>query len=420
MSIPQLMPYVQKAVQDDPGIVAKAMKEQFDKLLLQPLLSVKQSGLPIQTVVIVIDALDECEGDNDIRLILQILPRLQTSHSLRLRVFLTSRPELPIRLGFSKLTNHDYQDMILHEIPREVIKHDISLFLNHRLSEIRTERLLPINWPGDIKLQRLVEMSIPLFIFAATICRIFEDPYWDPEGSLTEVLAQRNVESKLDGTYLPVLNRLLNKQSEKQTKQLVQEFHLVVSSIVMLESPLSVMSLSRLLGVPERLIRLRLNPLQSVLSVPDHETLPVRLLHLSFRDFLLHPETREKTPFWVDKEDVHYRLTMQCLRMCQNLRKNICGLPSDGTQRSGIHRQTIDRCLPPELQYACRYWAYHLVQCTDLNDIIHNAYVFVQKNFLHWMEAMSLLGHMSEVVGILNLLQTAILVSSLESRINSH
>jgi hypothetical protein len=393
------------------------MKEQFDKLILQPLLSLRPSDLPIQTVVIVIDALDECEVDNDIRLIIQLLPQLRNSRALRLRVFLTSRPELPIRLGFSKIASHDHKDLILHEVPEKVIDHDISLFLNHRISVIRRERLLPIDWPGDNKLRYLVILSVPLFIFAATICRIFEDPYWDPDHSLTEILANQNDGSTLDGTYLPVLNRLLNGQNEKQEKQLVQEFQQVVGAIVILESPLSVISFSRLMGLSERLVRLRLNPLHSVLSVPDDESLPVRLFHLSFRDFLLDPETRKKTPFWVNEKQLQHELTIRCLIICRNLRNNICGLRSHGIKRMEIDRQVINHCLSPELQYACRYWAHHLVQCaelnTDVNVVMHYALLFLQEHFLHWVEAMSLLGLISEVVGIIDLLHTTVPVSSL-------
>jgi hypothetical protein len=118
------------------------------------------------------------------------------------------------------------------------------------------------------------------------IYRIFEDPQWDPMYSLHKILEHRKDGSSLDGTYLPVLNRLLNRQGEKQKRQLIQEYKQVVGAIVLLESPLSVISLSKLIGVPEKVVRLRLNQLHSVLSVPDDDTLPVRLFHLSFRDFL--------------------------------------------------------------------------------------------------------------------------------------
>jgi hypothetical protein len=224
ISIPQLLPNIQQAVQNDPGIAMKAMKQQFDDLLLQPLRSLKPSDLPIRTVVIVIDALDECEKDDDIRLILQFLPQLQTLRSIRVRIFLTSRPELPIRLGFSKIATCDHTDLVLHEIPERVIEHDISLFLKQRLSEIRTDRSLPVGWPGDTAIKSLVKISVPLFIFAATVCRIFGDPHWDPVDSLAEILAHRNDGSQFDRTYLPTLDRLLQGQSKKQKNSWFENF----------------------------------------------------------------------------------------------------------------------------------------------------------------------------------------------------
>lgn len=419
ISIPQITPVLQATVRDNPGIITKGMREQFEKLLLQPLQSLELLKIPIHTRVIVIDALDECEGDDDIRLILQLLPQLQNLTAMRLRVLLTSRPDLPIRLGFLRIADNDHRDFFLHDIPLEVIKHDISLFFDCRLREIRTERFLPTDWPGDESLQQLVALSVPLFIFAATICRVFEEPDWHPIDSLAMILSRQNDQSKLDGTYLPVLDRLLSRQQEKYKEKFISEFRQVIGAIMILESPLSVISLSKLLDLPKRLIHLRLDPLHSVLRVPIKETVPVRLFHLSFRDFLLDPETRTKTPFWVDREAMHHKLTIQCLRTCQNLRKNICGLASDGTQRAEIGRQTIDDCLPPELQYSCRYWVHHITQCMEQNGVMDDALLFLQNHFLHWVEAMSLLGFVSEVVGMLNLLQKTILVSYVNSHIRS-
>ncbi|CEO59702.1 hypothetical protein PMG11_04369 [Penicillium brasilianum] len=97
---------VQKALDHDPEIATKSLKEQFEQLLLQPLLNLNQLGRHPQTAVIVIDALDECDHDQDIRTIIRLLPILQRAKVIRLRIFLTSRPELPINLGFSDIADH--------------------------------------------------------------------------------------------------------------------------------------------------------------------------------------------------------------------------------------------------------------------------------------------------------------------------
>ena len=410
LNLPHLIPFVQKALDDDPDVVGKSLKEQFEKLLLQPLLSLESSHLPTSTLVIVIDALDECERDEDIRIILQLLPQLGILDTIRLRIFLTSRPEWPILQEFSRATS-DWQDIFaLHEIDKSAIEHDISLFLRHRLSVIRADRSLPAGWPGAKNIRSLVNLSSPLFIFAATACRILEDPQWDPTDSLAEIFAHRNDASQFDGTYLPVLNRLLKGQSKKQERKLIQDYQELLGAIVVLESPLSAVSLSQLLGVAEGQTERRLSSLRSVSNIPEDSAKPVRLFHLSFRDFLLDQETRCRTIFRVDEKETHQRLFMRCLYVCGSLRKNICGIKYN-TKRSEIDRQIINNYISPELQYSCRYWAHHLTESKVTIGEMNESLLFLEKHFLHWVEAMSLLELVSEVVGIVNLLQSALQVS---------
>lgn len=54
---------------------------------------------------------------------------------MRARAFVTSRPDLPIRLGFNDIKGK-YQDLALHEIPKPIIEHDILVFLDYQLAKI--------------------------------------------------------------------------------------------------------------------------------------------------------------------------------------------------------------------------------------------------------------------------------------------
>ncbi|KAF4545816.1 Vegetative incompatibility protein HET-E-1 [Lasiodiplodia theobromae] len=165
-NIPILAAPIRKAIETDPELPQKALKEQFEHLLIRPLESFKGDPINPKRIVLVIDALDECERDDDVRVIIRLLSQARTLHSVRLRTFVTSRPELPIRLGFSNIEGQ-YQDLVLHKIPKPVIEHDIAAFLEHKLKEIRDEcnRLstgnpqLPSNWPGIEAIQTL---TIPL------------------------------------------------------------------------------------------------------------------------------------------------------------------------------------------------------------------------------------------------------------------
>ncbi|KAJ5490246.1 hypothetical protein N7453_011071 [Penicillium expansum] len=61
-----------------------------------------------------------------------------------------------------------------------------------------------------------------------------------------------------------------------------------------------------------------------------------------------------------------------------------------------------------EIQYSCRYWIYHLERSQVLSSEIEDLYLFLQKHFLHWVEAMSLFGLVSKVVGMLDLLHMVV------------
>ncbi|RJE26741.1 NACHT domain protein, partial [Aspergillus sclerotialis] len=375
----ELRPGVQKALDNDPDISSKSLREQFEKLLFQPLLSLDQLGPQNQTAVMVIDALDECEHDQDVRNIIRLLPLLQKAKSVRLRIFLTSRPELPISLGFSEVGDHKYQDLALHEIPEE-------------------------DWPGEGVIQELVRITVPLFISAATICRYIENLKWEPKLRLRELLKdQAKYVSKMDKIYLPILTRLLDDQEsdKSEQQQLLQEFQSIVGVIILLAVPLSINTLSLFLGIEADQISNRLDLFRSVLSIPGDRDQPIRILHLSFRDFLV----QSRTEFYVDDLSKHKDIAKSCLRTMQNhLRKDICGLSSPGARRADVDPQGIHQYLPPELQYSCRYWIHHLKQSQAVCPEIDNVRLFLQKHFLHWVEAMSLLGLISEVVGMLDVL----------------
>ncbi|KAM0255135.1 hypothetical protein ACHAQJ_006058 [Trichoderma viride] len=264
---------LRKIIEEEPDISNKSLAVQFEKLILQPLSDLHSANSETPLIVIVIDALDECEGDNDIRAIIQLLPQVQASGFIRIRVFITSRPELPVRLGFEDIEG-DYQDLVLHRIPRADVEHDISLFIEHKLDGIRKYRSLAEDWPGEAKLRMLVTLSVPLFIFAATVCRMFQDYDLDPEQSLEDIFKYQAEESKLDAVYLPILSRLYSKYGENKRQKHFEQVREVVSVIVLLENPLSTLSLSNLIDISTTTIKSRLNSLHSVLNIPIDEAAP--------------------------------------------------------------------------------------------------------------------------------------------------
>jgi hypothetical protein len=100
--------------------------------------------------------------------------------------------------------------------------------------------------------------------------------------------------------------------------------------------------------------------------------------------------------------------------MDTNLKRNICDLPSYGTLQKDINSQDVIQRLSAELQYSCSYWVHHLHQSKDC--IPHTkVFSFLKRHFLHWLEALSLMGVISEAVGMIDMLQAAVGVSSVHS-----
>ncbi|KAH7150724.1 nucleoside phosphorylase domain-containing protein [Fusarium sp. MPI-SDFR-AT-0072] len=249
-NIPGVASVIKKAVDDDPTIVGKTLREQFDKLIREPLSKTVETAATPTSLVIVIDALDECERDADIRLLINVLSQTKLPRP-RVRFFLTSRPELPIRLRFGEVKGA-YQDLIVHEI-RIRARFNIT---------VGDKRKLLSDWPGLKTLQDLTRMAVPLFIFAATVCRF--------------------IDNRKRGNPQKQLHDFLKQGHRSHGEQIIENFKAIVGSIVILASPLSVTALSQLLDVSPDIIDDQLDALHSILSIPPTCKLAMRLLHLSF------------------------------------------------------------------------------------------------------------------------------------------
>jgi hypothetical protein len=410
--MPDLVPQVMTALENDLSISEKAMKEQFKQLVHQPLSKIQRDKLSNRRkLVLVIDALDECEEERHIKTILRLLSLCRDLEGVSLRIFVTSRPDPPIRLGFQKMDRDAHQDVALHEIPAPVVEHDLRAFLQDELTRIQETHLLPTTWPNRADLQTLVEMALPLFIFAATVCRFVGDRDWDPQERLATVLRYQTSSQadKLDRTYLPVLNQLLIGRNDSEKDDLLNDFRLIVGTIVVLVDPLPTRSLARLLGVSKSLVDRRISPLHSVLSIPEDQNSSVRLFHLSFREFLLDEKKRQTSQFWIDEEQKHKLIAAKCIRLMSGhdgLRENIGGLEFPGKRRNEVKSEVIERSLPPEIKYACRYWTHHLqLSRSSIRDHDH-IHIFLRVHFLHWLEALSLHGKVSESISMIKTLQS--------------
>ncbi|KAF7508890.1 hypothetical protein GJ744_008599 [Endocarpon pusillum] len=412
---------VAKAIDADTDIGNKALGEQFARLIRAPL----QQLLPVRThpvYVIVLDALDEC-APRDISTVLQLWSTLPDFAKDHLRVFLTSRPDLPVLSGFDEISVNVRIDLDLLEMTRATIKNDIFIFLQTAFVEIRQKYnrrplsriFLHDDWPDDVMIQELAQMATPLFIVAATVCLFVGDRNWDPRERLKTVLDLRRTGqmSQMGQTYLPVLKQILMDVSDRSDEdKLYREFRVVVGAIVTVAEPLSEVALEELLHMPRGSVALRLQPLQSVLDIPKDPEAVIRPLHLSFGEYLTGQEVQNE-PFGVDAAATHRMLWRHCLRILSGphgLHENMCGLNYPGQRQSTVSSTQREMYLPPVVRYASRYWVHHVQASTYRlcdQDEIH---VFLEKHFLHWLEALSFMDRLADAIASVTTLQSVVAV----------
>ncbi|KAM0346961.1 hypothetical protein ACHAP4_011568 [Fusarium culmorum] len=418
--LPSLMPHIQDAIETDSHIGEMAVSKQFENLIRQPLAKMASNPQDPPTVVIVIDALDECDQEKDIQAIVSLLPQVKQVTSVHLKFFVTSRPEIPVYVEFRRI-REPYRDFILHLVDEHTIEHDIRAFLNSKLAEIRNDyNIHPLgghhlseSWPSPTEVHGLVKKAIPLFIFAATACQLIQKgKHGDPEENLNKILERTGGTqiSKLNELYLFVLEQLLDDTTDSG-EELLKRFQEIVGAIVILADPLSAACLARLLDIAEKRIRYMVGLLPSVLYMPSEKSAPIKPLHLSFRDFLINRDKHKTDPFWVDEKETHKMLAVRCLELLMNddcLKKDKCDLRMPGVARSDIDRGQIDESLPSEAQYACLYWVYHLKESHERIQDDDRAHKFLERHFLHWLEALSLIGRISESIGFMDELQSIV------------
>ncbi|KAH8679631.1 vegetative incompatibility protein HET-E-1 [Tricladium varicosporioides] len=413
-NVPSFRQYISEAAEEQIDIVNHSLHDQWHQLVLRPLSRLDKRLYP-SSCLLIVDALDECDNENHIRTILQLLAEARSLTTVRLRIFLTSRPEIPIRHGICAIPQAEHQEFILHSIQPTVVNHDISVFLRVKLRFIRQKYQFQADWPGESAITSLVQSSDGLFIWAATACRFVEQGGQLAQGRLSLLLHETNgtIEParKLEEIYTTVLtNSVRGEYDKEETLRLRELFRQVVGPIILSPEPLSVSNLVRILGKDVNALNRTLSNLHSVLYVPEAESGTVRLLHPSFRDFLLDPKRCSNPQFYIDKKVVHREMYMNCLRvMTLYLRRDICNLRRPGADISELSRSEVDKHIQPHVQYACRFWVYHYKR-SDLGiDSYCNIEKFLRIHFLHWLEALALLGCASDAVVMIHMLDSGFL-----------
>jgi len=313
-AFPSTKKYINRAIRADPLLFSRGRQEQMKVLIVEPIkqiarmarfLNIVTFGLKSYPTLIVIDGLDEVNGDDVQTDIIRIIGVAMKGVRLPLRFLIASRPEPHICLAVSKLQSQFPTDRVsIIDLNQDALVHrDIRHYFTIKFSEIREmHSYLPVDWPSLDIATHLLDRASGQFIFATTIIAYISSPDDRPDDRLKVVLKLLETPvgdapyATLDQLYTHIVHSVPVKHRAEVLRILGQL--IVVRDLTAQQDIIGVLSKSsrieKILCLRNGDVKRLLRTLHSVIDVGDD----LKLLHASFPDFLLDPS--RSVDFFVD------------------------------------------------------------------------------------------------------------------------
>lgn len=386
---------ISNVIESTPSIKQSPLRQQFHKLLVQPLSEIvvwSQEG----PVIVVIDALDECGHVGEREDLLDVLAHESVRLPSTLRIVVVSRTEADIQDALGARKN-------IRSIPVDISSpanaKDIHLYLCDRLQHIRSKNKylsLPQDWPGCDTVGALAARACGLFIWAFTACRYVENGQ-DPEERLADLLRTDiclTAESAMDLIY----STALDSTGKWEDPVFAADFRDILGVVIVARNPLTALTIDRLKETTSvSKTRPSLHTIQyfgSIFRGTINEE-PLRVIHPSFEDFITDRARCKRDGWFIDISLYRQRLARQCIGcLCANLKRNMCNLT--------LTTSVVDvKILPEDVTYSCLFWIEHVCESEGSANFSAELHEFLVKHLLHWIETMSLLKKARQTIGLL-------------------
>ncbi|TFK29061.1 TPR-like protein [Coprinopsis marcescibilis] len=263
-------------VKDSTLASAKPIR-QFESIIL-PICPLLPSG---KTFVAIIDALDEEQDAVILDILRSWVPRLP--HSFR--IIATTRPEPRIMKHFD---NQPHIRRFILSLTGESNHQDIQVFITSRLLNASFGQSITPKLLGEF-----VSKTEGLFLWGETVLAHLEDSF-DAVAELEDIVRGKSTHweeddeatKKLETLYLRILSKLKWTDS-----RFVEKYRVIMGALVTLKEPLSATAIAAMYAT-ERVTVTDIDRLCSLLQpllqnyTKQNSNQPLRLLHLSVRDFL--------------------------------------------------------------------------------------------------------------------------------------
>jgi hypothetical protein len=388
-------------LQSNPDIGYESLHNQMERLIVTPL---REKGI---STVIIIDALDECVDDEPQSAILSVMGRF-VEEIPKVKFFITGRPEPRIHSGFRLQLLKPITDVfVLHEIERSAIDADIQLFFTHHLSEL-AHRYQLNGWPSTKHIDLLCQRAAGLFVYAVATIKFLDSKTRLPSKQLDTIInlpecttPEGRTQFKQNTTLDTLYTSILQVAFSEETPDMFTNIRSTIGTLILLANPLPPSGIAELVGLDPREVILFLTQIQSLLVLNEDPTIPVKLFHKSFPDFITDPTRCLDNRFYIPPGNLHHELVLNCLRlMNRTLKKNILSLPNYALNSEVMDLpKKVEDQISVALEYACKSWHNHLIKTKeDVTDITSALRRFLKKRFLAWLEVLSAIGAVKNAV----------------------
>lgn len=330
-------------------------------------------------VVFVIDALDECSGNDLPKLIKFITQHSQTCEA---KWLVSSRnwPEIE-----DMLDTASRKVRLSLELNRDSITAAVKVYIRHKAEELRSAKGL-----DDIKYNEIVvymdSNANQTFLWVALVCQALQDPKVRPRHILAELKR-----------FPPGLGSLYERMLSFIDASLDAELCLnVLGTVSITYRPIHLAELLSLVepGYIENLIALQ-EVVESCGSFLIIRNDIVYFVHQSAKDFLITNAIDHIFPH-SGIPAKHRALTETSLKvLSQSLKRDMYNLQDPCISVRNC-QPTPDPLAP--LRYSCVFWVDHLIDGgfydtqQDWRNMVRATKEFLQQKYLYWLEALSLLG----------------------------
>ncbi|KAM7195031.1 Heterokaryon incompatibility protein (HET) domain containing protein [Rhypophila sp. PSN 637] len=344
----------------------------------------------LKVTYLVIDALDECIKDQQklLRLIVQI-----SSISARVKLVVSSRNLVQIE---EQLAIVAQQSRLSLELNAESVAAAVEVFIHYKvlcLSRLKQYDSIMENFIQEY----LSSNANGTFLWVALVCQALADPKVRKWHTLTKL---RTFPPGLDDLYA----RMMIQIDESEDTDLCKEI-LAVTTIV--RRPINLPELTTFVEMRgdvsdlEELIGL----CGSFLMIREQT---IYFVHQSAKEFLqgnaAHQASREAFgwvfPLGMDNVN-HIIFSRSLIAMSAVLRRDMYGLQALGFPINEIQTPSPDPLAA--VRYSCVFWVDYLRDSISKKDmlqrnILDTIQIFLEKNYLYWLETLSLLRAMPEGV----------------------